>query len=213
MKQLLLAAALASALPASAQVAAADQGADIAAAAKSMRALARKLAPADVDPKAVSALSGRLMKEGSKLEMEQGEIGNVLDRRTPPDARGRFREVEANLVEVPAEDVEQGGDSPVRDLVLRRYFSRLEAASDDWRVDPKTGTGRVDEWHYVVSLDGKLLSVEHTIVPVEPLGPGVSAPIEEKGRAYRMSPSDASVQRRWKKFSRELLTLGRTVEI
>jgi hypothetical protein len=213
MKRFLLAAVLASAAPVSAQVAAADQTADIAAASDAMRALAKKLAPAAVDPKPVSALTDRLAKDGSQLEMTEGEFGNALVRRTSPDARGRFRGISANLVELPADAVEEKSDSMVKDLVMRRYFSRLEATSDDWRVDPKTGAGRVDEWHYVIALDGRLLSVEHTIVPVEVVAPGETAPNEAKGRSYRMSPSDPSVQRRWKKFSKELLTLGKTFEV
>jgi hypothetical protein len=175
MKHLLFAAALAAAVPASAQVASSDQTSDIAAASVSMRALAEKLAPAAVDPKPLRSLTDRLSKDGTQLQMEKGEIGNMLAR--------------------------QG------------YFSRLEATSDDWAMDPKTGAGRVDEWHYVFSLDGKLLSVEHAVVPIELIAPGVAAPIEAKGRSYRMSPSDASVQRRWRKFSKELLTLGKTVEV
>lgn len=213
MKHFLFAVALAAAVPVSAQVVTAEQTSDIAAASDAMRSLAKKLTPAAVDPKLVRSLTDRLSKDGTQLQMEQGEIGNLLSRQAMPDARGRFRSVEANLVELPADAVEEKSDSMYKDLVMRRYFSRLEATSDDWNVDPKTGTGRVDEWHYVVSLDGQLLSVEHTIVPVEAVAPGQSAPNEAKGRSYRMLPSDASVQRRWKKFSKELLTLGRTVEV
>lgn len=213
MKYLLFAAALAAAAPLAAQVATPDQAADISSVSSAMRSLVKKLAPAAVDPKPVRTLTDRLSKDGTQLEMEQGGIGNLLVRQGAPDARGSFRGIQANLVEFPASAVEEKSDSMVRDLVMRRYFSRLEATSDDWSVDPKTGTGRVDEWHYVVSLDGKLLSVEHTIVPVEAVAPGVSSPNEAKGHAYRMSPSDTSVQQRWKRFSRELLTLGRTVEV
>lgn len=211
MKYLLFAAALAVAAPLSAQVGTPEQAAGLAAASASMRSLAARLTPASVDPKPVRSLTDRLEKEGTQIEMEQGETGNLLVRQSAPDARGSFRGIQANLVEVPPPADESEG--MVRDLVMRRYFSRLEATSDDWKVDPKTGDGRVDEWHYAVSLDGKLLSVEHTIVPVELVAPGVAAPVEAKGRAYRMSPSDPSVQRRWKRFSRELLTLGRVVEV
>lgn len=210
MKHLLLASALALAVPLSAQVATTDQAADLNAASASMRSLASKLAPASVDPLPVRSLTARLEKDGTQLEMGTGETANLLVRKSAPDARGTFRSIQANLVELPPADDSTG---MVRDLVMRRYFSRLEATSDDWKVDGKTGAGRVDEWHYVVSLDGKLMSVEHTIVPVELVAPGVAAPNEDKGRAYRMSPSDAGVQRRWKRFSRELLRLGRTVEV
>jgi hypothetical protein len=209
----MIAAVLAGVVPASAQVATVEQGADIDGTSDAMRALAKKMAPAAVDPKPVAALTERLSVDGTQLEMEKGEIGNMLTRRTPLDARGRFRGIQANLIEVPADAPEEKSDSMVRDLVMRRYFSRLEATSEDWSVDPVTGTGQVDEWHYTVSLDGKLMAVEHAIVPVEPVSPGVSSPNEKKGRSFEMSPSDPSVQKRWKKFSKELLTLGKTVEV
>lgn len=214
MKRLLLAAAFAAAVPVSAQVAVtSSQLADLSAATRKARSMAERLKPAAVDPAPVSALMDRLSKDGTQLQTQEGEIVNALERRTAPDPRGRFRGVQASLVELPPEAVEGPNDSPIRDLVMRRYFSRLEATSDDWRVDPKTGVGRVDEWHFVVSLDGRLLSVEHTIVPVKPVGPGRAAPILDEARAYRMAPSDRFVQRRWKKFSRELLTLGKTVSV
>lgn len=180
--------------------------------ARAAQELAKKLAPAAVDAKPVRTLTDRLSKDGVQIQMEEGRIGNAYTRQGAPDARGRFRNIQANLVELPAEAVEPKSDSMVRDLVMRRYFSRLEATSDDWSVDPVTGTGQVQEWHYVISLDGKLIAVEHTIVPVEPVADGVVAPVEAKGRSYRMSPSDPSVQKRWRKFSQELLTLGRVVE-
>jgi hypothetical protein len=211
MKKLLVLAVLA-AVPASAQVTTSDQGADIAAAAAQMKALAKKMAPAAVDPKPVEALTDKLSSEGSQIEMSLGETGNALSRQTAPDARGRFRGIEANLVEVPPPADEDASGSMYRDLVMRRYFSRLEATSDDYAVDPKTGAGQVDEWHYVVSLDGRLLEVEHAVVPIEPVGQGVSSPNVAKGKAYRLAPSDPEVRKRWKKFSKELLTLGRTVE-
>jgi hypothetical protein len=213
-KTLFFAAALAvAASPVFAQVVlTSDQSELLAGISRRPKTWMEKLTPAAVDPKPISALMDRLSKDGTQIQTEEGRIGNVLGRQGAPDARGRFRGVEASLVEIPAEDVEGTPDSPIRDLVMRRYFSRLEATSDDWRVNPDTGVGRVDEWHYVVSLAGRLMSVEHTIVPIEPVGPGETAPVLEKARAYRMAPSDAAVQKRWKKFSRELLTLGKTVE-
>lgn len=209
MKRILAAVLLAASVPAVAQVVGTEaQTADIAAAAKAARELGRKLAPAKIDADAVDALTNKLIKDGDQIRTETGELGNALTRRGEPDARGRFRDIEANLIEAPASEVEPPQQGMIRDLVMRRYFKRLEATSDEWTVG-KDGTGRVDEWHYTISLDGRLMSVEHAIVPIEVVGPGLSGLVEAKGRAYRMSPSDPSVQRRWKKFSKELLTLGR----
>lgn len=198
--------------PASAQTfVSPDQAAGLAAAARSARTLREKLTPAAVDPKPVKALTDRLFKDGEQVEMEQG-IGNIYTRIGKPDAKGRFKNLQANLVEIPAELAEAPGDSMFRQAVMRRYFSHLEATSESWEVDRETGKGTVHVWVYRVGLEGRLLSVEHQIAPVEPGEDGQVSPIEEKARSYRMSPSDPSVQRRWKRLTKELLTLGRVVE-
>lgn len=203
---------LALALPAAAQTfVSADQADGLEAAAKSARTLREKLTPAAVDPKPVKALTDRLFKDGEQVEMEQG-IGNIYTRIGRPDAKGRFKNLQANLVEIPAELAEAPSDSMFRQTVMRRYFSHLEATSESWEVDPETGKGTVHVWVYRVGLEGRLLSVEHQIAPVEPGEDGQAAPVEEKARSYRMAPSDPSVQRRWKRLAKELLTLGRVVE-
>ncbi|MBI2387030.1 MAG: hypothetical protein HYV14_13640 [Elusimicrobia bacterium] len=204
--------ALVLAVPAFAQDFVSSDHADgIAAAAKSARTLRDKLTPAPVDPRPVKALTDRLIKDGEQVEMEQG-IGNIYTRVGRPDANGRFKSLQANLVEIPAELTETPDDSMFRQVVMRRYFSHLEATSESWEVDPKTGKGKVRVWIYKVSLDGRLMSVEHQIAPVEPGEDGQAAPVEAKARSYRLSPSDPSVQRRWKAMTKELLTLGRVVE-
>lgn len=188
-----------------------DQADEIAATSKSAKSLSRKLAPAPVDPKPVKALTDRLVKSGEQVEMEQG-LGNVFTRIGKPDANGRFKNLQANLVEIPAELAEAPSDSMFRQAVIRRYFSHLEATSESWEVSPKTGKGTVHVWIFRVGLEGKLLSVEHQMAPVTRGADGQDAPVEAKARSYRLSPSDPSVQRRWKALSKELLTLGRVVE-
>ncbi len=203
---------LALALPASAQTfVSADHVEGLAAAAKSARTLREKLTPAAVDPKPVKSLTDRLVKDGEQIEMEQG-IGNIYTRVGRPDANGRFMNIQANLVEIPAEIAEAPSDSMFRQAVMRRYFSHLEATSESWEVDPKTGKGTVHVWTYRVGLEGTLISVVHQIAPVEPGPDGQVGPIEEKARSYRLAPSDPSVQRRWKALTKELATLGRVVE-
>ena len=188
-----------------------DQADEIEAATGHANSLRRKLMPAAVDPKPVKALFDTLAKEGEQIEMEEG-LGNTLTRLGKPDARGRFKNLQANLVEIPAELAEAPSDSMFRQAVMRRYFSHLEATSESWEVNPRTGKGKVHVWIYRVALDGKLMSVEHQIAPVEPGEDGQASPIEEKARSYRLSPSDPSVLRRWKRMTKELLTLGRVVE-
>ncbi len=203
--------ALALALPASAQTfVSPDQADELATASKSARTLREKLAPADVDPRPVKILADHLYKDGEQVEMEQG-LGNTYTRIGKPDAKGRFKNLQANLIEIPAELAEAPSDSMFRQAVMRRYFSHLEATSESWEVDPATGKGTVHVWVYRVGLEGKLLSVEHQIAPVEPGADGQVAPVESKARSYRLAPSDPSVQRRWKALTKELLTLGRLV--
>lgn len=211
MKPTLALLALALALPASAQLLSTEQSEGLAAASRSVRAMRDKLTPAAVDPKPVKALTDRLVRDGEQVEMEQG-LGNVYTRIGRPDANGRFKNLQANLVEVPAELAEAPADSMFRQAVMRRYFSHLEATSESWEVDPKTGKGAVHVWIYKVALEGRLLSVEHQVAPVEPDADGQASPVEGKARSYRMSPSDPSVQRRWKALTKELMTLGRVVE-
>ncbi|UPT75024.1 MAG: hypothetical protein M0D55_04740 [Elusimicrobiota bacterium] len=191
--------ALVLALPASAQFAGTDAE-ELAAAARRAAAMREKLRPAAVERAPVEALFSKLADEGDQIEVENG-IGNVLTRMGKPDAGGRFRNVQATLVEIPAEAAEEPSDSMMRHAVMRRYFSHLEASSESWSA------GRVDIWRWTVGLDGTLIAVEHQIVPVEG-----GEPVEAKLRAYRMSPSDPSVQRRWKSLSKELLTLGKLIE-
>ncbi len=204
--------ALVLALPVSAQTfVSPDQADDIASASKSAKSLSKKLSPAAVDPKPVKALTDRLVKDGEQVVMEAG-IGNVFTRIGKPDAQGRFKNLQANLVEVPAELAEAPSDSMFRQAVMRRYFSHLEATSESWEINPKTGKGTVHVWIYRVGLEGRLMSVEHQIAPVARGEDGTDAPVEEKARSYRLSPSDPSVQRRWKALTKELMTLGRVVE-
>jgi hypothetical protein len=203
---------LALAVPASAQTfVSADQADGLAAAASSARTLREKLSPAPVDPKPVKTLTDRLVKNGEQVEMEQG-IGNIYTRVGKPDAKGRFKNLQANLVEIPAELAEAPSDSMFRQAVMRRYFSHLEATSESWEVNPQTGKGTLHVWIYRVGLAGTLISVEHQIAPVEPGADGQAGPVEEKARSYRLAPSDPSVQRRWKALTKELMTLGRVVE-
>ena len=203
---------LALALPAAAQTfVTSDQADELDAATGRANSLRRKLMPSAVDPKPVKSLFDKLAKDGEQIEMEEG-IGNTLTRLGKPDAKGRFKNLQANLVEIPAELAEAPSDSMFRQAVMRRYFSHLEATSESWEVNPRTGKGKVHVWIYRVALDGTLMSVEHQIAPVEPGEDGQASPIEEKARSYRLSPSDPSVQRRWKRMAKELLTLGRVVE-
>jgi hypothetical protein len=191
--------ALILALPASAQFAGTDAE-ELAAAARRAAAQREKLRPAAVERTPVEALFSKLAEDGDRIEVENG-IGNVLTRIGKPDASGRSRNVQATLVEIPAEAAEEPSDSMMRRAVMRRYFSHLEASSESWSA------GRVDIWRWTVGLDGVLIAVEHQIVPVKD-----GEPDESNVRGYRMSPSDPSVQRRWKALSKELLTLGKLLE-
>jgi|GEM_PF-2720653 len=216
MKHFLLAAALLAAVSASAQ--SADQPSQalpdaMADALQAARAVSAKMAPAPVDPKPVAELFERLANDGAQVETQYG-TEQAYERLGIPDSRGRSQKLHVGVVETggPAAEAEDGtGDSMYRDLVLRRYFASLEAQSEDWSVG-KDGSGKIDVWHYSVSLDGRLIGVEHDVVPLA-LGPdGKSAPDPAHARVTRVSPSDKAVQKRWKALTKKLLQLGRTAE-
>jgi len=206
MRELLLCAVLASAAPASAQVVFdASEVAKIGARAKSLR---ERLAPADVDPEPVRKLFDRLAKDGAQVEAETGML-DLYQRLGKFDAKGKLRNLQVGVVEL--EDPADAQEAPMaRHAVYRRYFSRMEARNEDWSVKPD-GSVRVDVWDWTLSLDGRMLAVKHTIVPMV-LTPAGMEVLEGKARAYLMSPADPAVQRRWKRVAKELLTLGRTVE-
>lgn len=198
--------------PASAQDFVSKDRSDVVAdAAKSTRILRDKWMPAPVDPAPVKALFERLSRDGQQVEMEQA-IGNAYTRQGRPDAHGRFKNLQANLAEI-EQEFEDQPDSPMFHYTLmRRVFSRLEVTSENWNVDAATGKGKLHVWIYRLSLDGDLLSVVHQIAPVERGSDGRPTPIETKARGYRRAPSEPSVQRRWKRLSEELLSLGRLSE-
>lgn len=199
------------ALPAAAQFEG-GSAEELAESARKAAAMREKLRPASVDKGRVEALFSKLSNEGQQVEMKYG-IDHVLARLGHPDAEGRVRNLQATLIELSPEAVEEPSDSMVRHAVMRRYFSHLEAQNEIWNVDPATNSGRVDVWRWTVGLDGSLLSVTHQIIPIERDATGLGAPVDAKARAYRMSPSDPSVQKRWKSVSKDLLTLGRLTEV
>jgi len=213
MKHVFLAAALLAAVSASAQSA---DPSDVLPGAmgdalEAARAAGAKMAPAPVDPKPVAELFERLAKDGEQIQTEDG-TEDAYQRFAIPDKSGSRLNLRVGVVETgaPAAESEDGtGDSMYRDLVMRRYFTSLEAQSEEWSVG-KDGSGKIDLWHFSVSLDGRLISVEHDVVPLA-LGPdGKSAPDSAHTQVTRVSPSDKAVQKRWKALTKKLLLLGRT---
>lgn len=206
MNPLLLCAVLA-AVPASSQVF--FDASEVARVRDGALSLNERLAPAAVDPDPVSRLFDRLIKDGEAVESEVG-MQDMYRRFGKFDAEGKMRNIQVGVVELP--DPADAEDAPMaRHAVYRRYFSHLMARNEDFSVK-RDGHGRVDAWDWTVSLDGRLLSVTHTILPLAPDAGGRVRIVEEKVRAYRMSPSDPAVQRRWRRVVKDLLSLGRTVE-
>jgi len=214
MRHVLFAAVLAAAAPVGAQSVAdpepVDQLGQIGAAAKAQNA---KLAAAPVDPKPVNALFDRLVKDGEQIQTEDG-VQDTYTRSGQPKKVGRWRNLQVGVVEQgdPDAAADRSGRLQFRDLVMRRVFSTLEAQSEEWTA-AKDGTGRVDLWHFTVSLDAKLLSVEHDWFPAKAGPDGKLQAQQDESRSERLAPSSPAVQARWKKLSGELLLLGRTTAI
>lgn len=171
--------------------------------------LRQGLAPAAVDPHPIDVLFRRLSRDGV-LEESEGRRVWMYKRLGSRDGDGRVSSLQVGLVEYPGRDGASGGLAEGRPF-FSRVFGRLEAKSESWRRR-EDGRSQIDVWDWVVSLDGRLLSVTHVILPVE-VGPDGPESVGADGRLYRMSPGDPSVQRRWKRLVRDLLTMGRTVEI
>lgn len=210
MSELLLCAALLAAAPASAQVVFDSSGvAREGDGAKSLRELLTP-APAPVDAEPIAQLLERLAHDGVQVETARG-MRDLYQRFGRFDARGKARNLQVAVVEL--KDPADSNDAPTaRHAVYRRYFSRLEAKNEDYSLK-KDGTGRADIWDWVLSLDGKLMSVTHTVVPITWTEGGAIEPVDGKTRVYRMLPSDPAVQRLWNQVVKELLTLGRTVSL
>jgi hypothetical protein len=215
MKNLMLSAALVCAVSASAQVSGSpDNGfGDAFSALKSFQAQNAKLAPAPVDPKPVAELYDRLAKDGDRVEMTDGVqkfVEYVYDLTGSPDKQGRFQNLHVAIEPSDPDAASRG--QPVQDLVLRSAYSALEAQSEDWTVG-KDGSGHGEIWHFIVSADGRLLRVDRLTVPLKP-GPDGKPSFElSKQVSTLLSPSDKSVQNRWKALVKKLLTLGPKVEI
>lgn len=90
------------------------------------------------------------------------------------------------------------------DALYRRAFSHMTAEEQILRKKDK----EVDVWQYDIGLSGTLEAVRRLTVKLDDKG----VPLEQGSRLMRMSPSDPSIQARWKKLAPRLLKLGKTYE-
>ncbi|MCX5794319.1 MAG: hypothetical protein NTY77_02330 [Elusimicrobia bacterium] len=155
-------------------------------------------APAPVDKAPVQKLFDRLAKDGPAY---------VRSQETPD---GGARTLQVTLVEVAGPPQEEG---MMRDLVYRRYFSHLEGVEESVRPQAD-GTGALERYTYIVSLDGKLQSVKRVTAKILAITPQGLAVVDDKSvHQESLPPADPQVQKRWKNISAELLTMGRTIEV
>lgn len=149
----------------------------------------KKLAPASIDKEPVTTLFERLVKDG-QYESTEGE-----------------RSIGVRLIEV--ETPEPEGD--IRNLLYTRTFSHIEASEQVIKAD-KNGDVVADIYVYVIGLDGSLLKVMRSqLLILGRDGKGEVVVDPERSRTLILPPSD--MKPRWKKLSKELLKLGKTVEI
>lgn len=204
MKMILSLLVLAAALPVKAQVDVPRDQLDTLKGA--MEGFRQRLAPAKIKSKAVDILFDRLAKDPES---------NFTKAATGPDGATEVLSITLNEVEGPA-DAGKMGDGPaggvaVQDLVYRRYFTHMEAVSQ--KITPqKDGRTTIDEWRYVIGLDGSIAIVTHNVM-VGKMKDAASLEVDKtNSKSYRMSPSDPSVQARWKKLQEQFLKMGRTYE-
>lgn len=149
----------------------------------------KKLAPASIEKDPVAKLFERLVKDG-QYERTEGD-----------------RSIGVRLIEV--ETPEPEGD--IRNLLYTRTFSHMEASEQVITVDDK-GEATADIYVYVIGLDGQLLGVTRSQLKI--LGQDAEGAVvvdPKRSRSLILPPSD--MKPRWKKLSKELLKLGKTVEV
>lgn len=167
--------------------------------------------PAAVDPAPVGRLWRRLARDGNPGVTPQGESILSYEHSVEPDANGAAQNRLVYVVELP----EPAASEDVRPAVLTRTFSRLVASSEDWSL-AADGARRVEIWHYVLSLDGTLLSAVRQEIVMRAAADGARAraePDPARSRTIRMRPSDPVVLKRWNKLAQELLRLGPTISL
>jgi len=172
----------------------------------SMDGFKQRLAPAKIQSKAVDTLFDRLAKEPEPS----------FSKATPgPDGGTEILSITLNEVDGPAAAGKMGdgpaGGVAVQDLVYRRYFTHMEGVSQI--ITPqKDGTTSIDEWRYVIGLDGSIAIVTHNVM-VGKMKDASNLEVDKAAsRSYRMSPSDPSVKARWIKLQEQFLKMGRTYE-
>ncbi len=160
-------------------------------------------APAKIDPKPVDELFDRLSKSFSP---------SGLTGIFPAARDGSQESVAVQLVEVAGPQPQ--GD--VIDLVMRRYFSHIEARSQAWKELPG-GEGQLEVWQFQIGLDGTILAARRQLVvgKVVASAPGVKA-IQADPKRSSVSdkrPKDPESVKKWNELAPKLraLRLAQTV--
>lgn len=149
----------------------------------------KKLAPAAVEKEPVAKLFERLAKDG-QYERTEGD-----------------RSIGVRLIEVDTPEPE--GD--IRNLLYTRTFSHMEASEQVISADEK-GEAKADIYVYVIGLDGSLLKVMRSqLVILGQTAEGEIVVDKKRSRTLILPPAD--MKARWKKLSKEILKLGKTIEV
>ncbi|MBI3552334.1 MAG: hypothetical protein HY077_07435 [Elusimicrobia bacterium] len=169
-----------------------------------LRGFKQRLAPVKIDRASVDTLFDRIAKDPE----------SNFTKSSPPAADGSVEILSVSLNEVdgpPEKGADMGGGFAVRDLIYRRYFTHMEAVSQ--KITPaKNGRTSIDEWKYIIGLDGSLSIVTHNVMIGKMKAADQLEVDKAKSKSYRMSPSDPSVRSRWQKMQEQLLKMGRTVQ-
>lgn len=171
-------------------------GMEIRAVREELSKFQQKLAPAPVDPGPVQTLFDRLAA---------APLGQF--HRDRPNKDGSSRVWSVSLFEIPVPPAE----GMVQHAVYRRAFTYMEATVETVRQNAD-GTTSTDGYKYEIGLDGLIVFCARVQLTGHFDEEGAFVPDEKKSRVLRMSPSDPSVQQRWKNMLRELLTMGPTFE-
>ena len=175
---------------------------------ESVDRMARRLAPAAVDPRPIEVLTRRLMDDSDEEETEFG-LRHSLTSPGIADKQGTHDDYSVALYENPHENKQASLE--MRDALYRRSFSHLEGVTSRW-TPLKGGETQAEIWVFIVGLDAQILEVSHQILVGRIVGDSF---IEDETRtmARDESPSDPAILRRWKEMSDKFLKMRRALRV
>lgn len=170
-------------------------------------------APAPVDRTQFNRLVEQLASDGTRMPLDQISSGLQLQGAVLVPAGADPILVGMSVVEFSPHAVETESEDDFKDLVFRRYFGRLSAQMQIFKIDAETHVGIVQKWNFTVSAHGMLLDATCEVIPVFERAKGVYEGLPGATGPVGYGPSSPTAQEQWKVLVPDLLRLHRTISI